>query len=152
MILGIDHASFTVSNMERTIAFYRDLLEMRVLWDSVQEGVEYKGPVCDRITGCPGTEQRVVYGAIGNSKIEFVQYTPPGKPLVDNRASDTGSAHVCFQTDNIMDLYEKLTATGTRIHCEPQGSGQRKVMYFRDPDGIILQATEGPPRVNPPVA
>ena len=39
-------------------------------------------------------------------------------------------------------------AYGVRVHCEPQGRGPRKVMYFRDPDGIILEAIEEvvPPR------
>lgn len=147
MILSIDHTSFTVSDMERTIAFYRDVLGMRVFWDSAEAGVAYKGPIADKITGCPGTEQRLVFVAIGNSRMEFVQYKPTGKPLVDNKASDTGSAHICFHTDNIMELYHKLVANGARVHCDPQTSGPRKVMYFRDPDGIILEAMEGPPRV-----
>ena len=147
MILGIDHSSFTVSDMERTIAFYRDILGMKVFYDSVKAGVVNKGPIADKVTGCPGTEQWNVYVAVGNSKLEFVQYSPPGKPLVDNKASDIGSAHVCFHTDDIMGLYNKLLANGSRVHCEPQTRGPRKVMYFRDPDGHILEAIEGPPRI-----
>ena len=133
MILDIDHASFTVSDMERTIVFYRDVLGMKVLWDSLQAGVINKGPVCDKITGCPGTEQRIVFVGIGKSKMEFVEYTPTGKPLVDNKASDTGCAHVCFLTDNIMELYNKLLANGARVHCEPQIREPRKVLVFSRP-------------------
>ena len=147
MILGVDHASFTVSDMERTIDFYRDVLGMKVAYDSLEAGVENKGPICDMITGCPGTEQRIVYVTVGKSKIELVEYKPTGKALRDNKASDTGSAHVCFRTDDIAGLYDKLVAYGVRVHCEPQGRGPRKVMYFRDPDGIILEAIEGPPRI-----
>jgi len=146
MILSIDHTSFTVSDMEKTMAFYRDVLGMKIIWDSLQAGVEFKGPVTDKITGCPGTEQRLVFFAIGSSKLEFVQYKPPGKPLFDNKASDTGSAHVCFHTRDIWELYHKLLANGARVHCEPQVREPRKIMYFRDPDGIILEAIEGPPR------
>ena len=47
MILGVDHASFTVSDMERTIDFYRDVLGMKVAYDSLEAGVENKGPICD---------------------------------------------------------------------------------------------------------
>lgn len=32
MINGLHHTSFTVSNMERSIAFYRDILGMKVVW------------------------------------------------------------------------------------------------------------------------
>jgi len=142
MIKGIDHTSFTVSDMEGSIAFYRDIMRMKVAWDSAAEGVRFKGPEADKVTGCPGTEQRLVFLTIGDSRIELVQYTPAGKPLLDNKASDTGSAHVCFKTDNIQELYQRLLASGVRLHCTPQHIGFGWVMYFRDPDGIILEAAQ----------
>ncbi len=145
MVTGIHHTSFTVSDMEKSIAFYRDILGMKVVWDSVEAGVEFKGPVADAITGCPGTEQRIVFLSIGDDQIELVQYTPTGRPLEDNKAGDTGSAHVCFKTENIQELYQKLSANGLRLHCEPQDLGFGWVMYFRDPDGIILEAMQGDP-------
>lgn len=147
MITGIHHACFTISNMERSIAFYRDILGMKVLWDSVEAGVKYKGEVCDRITGCPGTEQRIVYLGIGGSFLELVEYTPTGKPLENNKASDTGSCHVCFKTDDINGLYEKLVASNIKVHCCPQKGVSNLIMYFRDPDGIILEAIEGKTKV-----
>ena len=143
MIHGIDHTSFTVSDMERSIAFYRDLIGMKVTWDSAAEGMRFKGPEADKVTGCPGTEQRLVFLTIGDSRIELVQYIPTGKPLVDNKASDTGSAHVCFKTDDIQVFYQKLLKNGVRIHCSPQYIGFGWVMYFRDPDGIILEVAQG---------
>jgi glyoxylase I family protein len=143
MIIGTHHTSFTVSDMEKSIAFYKDVLGMKVTWDSQKEGIEFKGPIADNVTNCPGTEQRLVMMVVGNCTIELVKYTPTGKRLVDNKASDTGSAHVCFKTDNIEELYRKLKTNGLRIHCEPQDLGFAKVMYFRDPDGIILEAVQG---------
>ena len=142
MISGIHHASFTVSDMDRSIAFYRDILGMSVDWDSKKAGVEFKGEVADRVTGCPGTEQRIVFLTIGGDRLELVEYTPIGKALEDNQASDTGSAHVCFRTDDMQGLYDKLSAEGVRLHCYPQNNGRAIVIYFRDPDGIILEATQ----------
>ncbi len=143
MISGIHHTSFTVSNMEKSIAFYRDILGMKVAWDSAAEGVQFKGEVADNVTGCPGTEQRLVFLVVGESRIELVEYMPTGKLLVDNRASDTGSAHVCFKTNDIQELYMRLLANNVRLHCVPQDLDFAKVMYFRDPDGIILEAAQG---------
>jgi catechol 2,3-dioxygenase-like lactoylglutathione lyase family enzyme len=115
---------------------------MKVDWDSEAEGVPFKGPEADLVTGWPGTEQCLVFMRIGDSRIELVQYTPTGKPLLDHKASDTGSAHVCFKTDNIQELYQRLLATKVRLHCAPQHIGFGWVMYFRDPDGIILEAAQ----------
>jgi glyoxylase I family protein len=145
MISDIHHTSFTVSDMERSVAFYRDILGMKVVWDSVQAGEEFKGEVADNLTNCPSTELHIVFLSINERLIELVQYTPPGKALVDNKASDTGSAHVCFQTENIQAFHKKLSANRVRLHCTPQNLGGVWVMYFRDPDGIVLEAMQGDP-------
>jgi catechol 2,3-dioxygenase-like lactoylglutathione lyase family enzyme len=92
-----------------------------------------------------GNRAALVFLSINGSLLELVEYTPTGKPLVDNKAGDTGSAHLCFRTENIQDLYQKLSANGVRLHCAPQDVGFGWVMYFRDPDGIILEAMEGEP-------
>jgi hypothetical protein len=47
MMTGIPHSWFTISNMGRSIAFYRDILGTEVLWGSVEAGVKYKGEECD---------------------------------------------------------------------------------------------------------
>ncbi|MBP2649526.1 MAG: hypothetical protein H6Q74_351 [Firmicutes bacterium] len=145
MIYSIDHASFTVSDMAKTIIFYRDMFGMKVDWDSKNEGVLFCGPECDNITGCPGTEQRLVFMSLGTSRIEFVEFTPGGKPLNDHKTSDVGAAHVCFKTDDIQELYRKLIANGVKMHCAPQHVGFGWTMYFRDPDGIILEAAQDDP-------
>jgi len=145
MISGIHHTSFTVNDMERSVTFYRDILGMKVVWDSLQAGVRFKGPIADNLTNCPGTELHIVFLSINERLIELVEYTPKGKSLEDNKASDTGSAHICFQTENIQGLHKKLSENGVRLHCSPQNLGGVWVMYFRDPDGIILEVMQGDP-------
>ena len=77
----------------------------------------------------------------------FRSYTPTGRPLKDNKASDVGAAHICLKTDDINTLYEKLLANNVRVHCPPQNRGELSLFYFRDPDGIILEVIEGKTRV-----
>lgn len=147
MIDGIHHTCLTVSDMERSVAFYRDLLELRLIFDTASEGIRLEGPVADAVTGCPGTSQRVVYFAAGRDLFELVEYRPPGKPLVDRRASDCGTTHVCFLTDDIDSVYRRLQAAGVPVHSAPQWVGDAQVFYFRDPDGLILEAMGGKPLV-----
>jgi len=145
MITDIHHTSFTVSDMKKSVAFYRDILGMSVVWDSAQAGVKIKGEVADNLTHCPGTELHIVFLGINEKLVELIEHTPRGKQMVENKASDAGSAHVCFKTENIQELHRRLSACGTRLHCAPQNLGGVWVMYFRDPDGILLEAMQGDP-------
>ena len=143
MVTEIHHTSFTVSDMERSISFYKDILGMEMVWDSYREGIPINGPVADNLTECPGADLRIVFISGGGGLIELIQYTPPGKPQGDDKAGDTGNVHVAFRIADMQSFYQKLLASGTRVHCEPQNVGTGKVIYFRDPDGIVLEAVEG---------
>ena len=72
MISDIHHASFTVSDMKRSVAFYRDILGMEVVRDTAQAGVEFKGPLVDNLTNCPGSELRIVFLRIKERLLELV--------------------------------------------------------------------------------
>jgi catechol 2,3-dioxygenase-like lactoylglutathione lyase family enzyme len=52
MIHDIDQTNFTVRNMEKSNAFYRDVIGMKVIWDSVKAGGQFKGPEAGKVTGC----------------------------------------------------------------------------------------------------
>ena len=142
MTTSIHHMSFTISDMEKSLAFYRDILGMKVVFDSIQGGFQTNGAVAENITGIPGTEVRFVFLKLGNGLIELMEYKPKGKPLADNTPTDIGSSHVCFKTENIQEFYRELSAKGVRFHSAPQKNGKVRVVYFRDPDGIILEAVE----------
>jgi glyoxylase I family protein len=142
---GIHHASFTVSDMKKSLAFYRDTLGFEVVFDSSEAGAVFKGPEVDNLTGCPGSELHIVFLRVNEDMLELIQYIPQGKRLEENQASDTGSAHICLKTENIQALYKKLSGYGARIHFPPQNLGGVDVMYFRDPDGIIIESMQGDP-------
>lgn len=144
-IMGLHHASFTVSDMARSLVFYRDILGMEVVFNSVEAGAVFKGVEWDNLTDCPGSELHVVFLKINEDMIELIQYTPGGKKMEGNRANDTGSAHVCLKTENIQALYKKLSENEVSIHFPPQSLGGVDVMYFRDPDGIIIESMQGDP-------
>jgi len=143
MIRGIHHTSFTVGDMDAQAAFYRDVLGAEIVWDSKQAGVEFKGELADNVTNCPGTEQRLAFLRVGESLLEFVEYTPTGKAQADNKASDTGVCHVCFRTTDIHAFYSNLKDHGVTTHCEPQHFGDDWCFYFRDPEGNVLEAIQG---------
>jgi catechol 2,3-dioxygenase-like lactoylglutathione lyase family enzyme len=65
---------------------------------------------------------------------------------MNNKPSDTGGAHLCFTTNDMDEVYRRLQANDVRLHCPPQDNGPAVVIYFRDPDGCVLEATQAKPR------
>lgn len=145
MAIGIHHSSITVSDMQRSVAFYRDVLGFEEIWSSDAAGWVLEGPVADAVTDCPGTRQRLVFLRAGESLVELVEYEPM-QDQPQRKASDCGGMHICFVTEDIDALYDRVVASGMRTHCEPQQvSEDARVFYFRDPDGAILEVATSMP-------
>ncbi|HUV93724.1 MAG TPA: VOC family protein [Anaerolineae bacterium] len=136
-IEGQHHIGITVSDLERSIEFYRDMLGMTLR----SEG-ELTGERISKIVGLQGTHIKSAYLAAGDLVLELFQYLEPagGKQKASLRQIDVGHYHLAFLVDDIDDAYEKLTARGVRFSDAPQhfenGGG---AIYFWDPDGVALE-------------
>lgn len=140
---GIHHTSLVVSDMERSLRFYRELLGMEVAVDT-----EMKGEMLDREVALQGAHVRVVELQVGESSafLELLHYySPAGKPFpADFRCCDTGAPHVAFVVPDLQRAYEQLSAAGVRFTAPPQDvdSGAfagSKTAYCYDPDGIVVE-------------
>jgi catechol 2,3-dioxygenase-like lactoylglutathione lyase family enzyme len=146
MLRGFHHSSFTVGDMERSLAFYRDLLGLTVLAD-MQPEADYPA----QVTGFPGERFRIVFLTLpGNGHIlELIQYqTQAGDPLplATNRP---GCAHVCFLVDDLPAVHARLRQRGVRFVSAPiaitQGVNKGGyAVYLRDPDGITIELLQPP--------
>jgi lactoylglutathione lyase len=136
------HVGFTVSDIERSIEFYRDLLGM-TLYRRQQGTAEY----LSRITGFPGVrlEVALLKTPDGGALLELLQYvTHPAQPT-DRETNRPGNGHVCFKVSDIQEACEELRRRGVRlISDEPvkitggvhQGA---YAVYLRDPDGFTVE-------------
>ncbi len=72
-IVGADHTGITVSNLERSLAFWRDVLGFELSHRAYQTGEMAK-----EITGVAGAEIKLaVLKAPGGHKIELLEYLAP---------------------------------------------------------------------------
>ena len=147
MIRGIHHTAISTGNLERALAFYRDLLGL----DQVSDGGWPAGlEIADKITGLKDSSARLVMLTAGNAMIEIFEYqSPPPKQGDPNRpVCDHGITHICLNVTDIDAEYERLKAAGMVFHCPPQDLGPAsRVTYGRDPDGNVLELLQ---EVQPP--
>jgi MIP family channel proteins len=140
----------TVSDMERSVAFYRDLLGFEKTSDT-----EVAGPAYERLTGLAGLHARVVSMRLGAERIELTEFlTPHGRSApADSRSNDVWFQHVAIITNDIEQGYLWLRRNNVRqVSPGPQRlpdwnpkAGGIKAFYFRDPDGHPLEILEFPP-------
>jgi catechol 2,3-dioxygenase-like lactoylglutathione lyase family enzyme len=144
MLKSVNHTSFTVSDAERSVKFYTELLGMKLI--SLEERPQ---EFCEKVTGIPGARMKIAYVEGAGYKIELIQYlSPPGEKL-DTRNNNVGSAHLCYNVDNLMEMCRDLGSKGVRFRGEPAtvNAGPNKgglVVYLLDPDDNNLEFIQPP--------
>src|SRR5207247_740035 len=104
-----DHTGITVSNLERSLAFWRDVLGFQVSHTAHQTG-----EMAEQITGVKGAELKLaVVKAPGGHKIELLEYlAPPDRKRADVRPCDVGHIHVALVVDDLDVVIERIVAAG----------------------------------------
>lgn len=141
MITSHNHSSFTVSDLERSVAFYRDILSFKV-----ETRFETQGAAIQQITGFPDAHLKVAHLLLGNFRLELIQYLAPRGKLLDLATCNVGTAHIAFYADDVDRTCRELQARGVRFRGAPVASvaGRPRVAYFLDPDGITLELSQAP--------
>ena len=139
----------SVSNLERSLAFWRDVLGFELSHTAHQTGEMAK-----QITGVAGAELKLaVVKAPGGHKIELLEYLAPTdrKKNVHLRPCDVGHVHVALNVGNLEAVLERIAASGWKAAGEPQTlksgpNAGKRVVYVRDPDGSTIELMEQPPQ------
>ena len=142
----IDHVNIVVADLERSIRFYTELLGLRREFE-----VALEGEWVETVTGLRGARARCVFleGDDGSARIELLQYlSPAGEALPTASAPNTrGLRHVAFIVPDLDVLVARLRAAGVTLVSEPvtvpfavSTMGRKRLCYFLDPDGTLLEA------------
>jgi catechol 2,3-dioxygenase-like lactoylglutathione lyase family enzyme len=146
-ILAADHTGITVSDLERSLAFWQDTLGFEYSHSAHQTGERV-----EQITGVKGGELKLaVLKVAGGHKIELLEYlAPPDRKHIDVRPCDVGHVHVALTVDDLDALLQRIEASGWKAAGEPQTltvgpNAGKRVVYVRDPDGTTIEFMQMPP-------
>ncbi len=145
-VTRIDHAGITVSDLDRSLGFYRDLLGLRLISDSTLAEPE----VAD-LLGLESVHLRIVDLDSGDGRIlELIQYVQPEGRTIAYESSDPASTHLGFTVDDLGAVRKRLAEAGATIVSrrpitisDPGGDFDGATcLYVRDPDGAILELVQ----------
>ena len=149
MITRHHHTSLFVTDLDRSIAFYCDVLGFELLNAEKARGGAFMDQVCNH----PGTAHDLALVRLGDFVIELIVPLSPPDQLSDANAMDHGIARIGFEVEEIEETVAALRAQGVQFMSEvatlPTEGVKHyaggKAVFFRDPDGIILELQQ-PPR------
>jgi len=145
IVESVASVGFTVSDMDRAVAFYRDVLTFKPLSD-----VEVDGPEYDQLYGIFGVRARVVRLQLGKQQIALTQFLAPPdfrQIPMPSYSHDLWFQHFAIVVRDMEAAWERLRSHHVRqISPRPQTipasnvpAAGIKAIKFRDPDGHNLE-------------
>ena len=129
MHVGIGHVAYRVRDMEKTLAFYTEILGFKHAFTLVSES----------------GEKRIEYMMAPDGR--FIEFFYPDKAQevaeTGTVADGTGYMHICLEVDNCAAAVKELEAKGIAI-TKPfrLGSDGNYQAWIRDPDGRDIELME----------
>jgi len=139
-VLGVNHTSFTVSDIERSISFFTEVLGFRVTSHEPRDPA-----MIQALTGIDGADIDVAYLQMPGHALELIEYKgPDDRGKVNCRVCDVGAAHIAFDVEDLQAVVGPSLRNGVELMGEileitggPNKGGQ--VAYMRDPDGVTME-------------
>ena len=158
------HVGFTVRDIERSFAFYRDVVGMAV-WNQEDEldvkppeerrietgatGVEIssvRSESFDRLTNNPGSEIKYLMLTSSDRKLVFqlIEYVAGGGPELELDHNRAGSMHFSFFVDDVDAKRSEIERRGDVkiISDVVRITPSMRSFYVSDPDGVPVEFLE----------
>ncbi|OBZ12613.1 MULTISPECIES: VOC family protein [Bacillales] len=122
MLKGNAHVAFVVSDMEKSLHFYCDVLGFEKAFDLEDDN---GNPWINYLKVAEGQFIELFYGG----KRNYVQHP-----------KNAGSAHICFEVDDIFEMADQLKKHGIKVDVEPKrGKDHNYQCWAKDPDGFPIE-------------
>jgi glyoxylase I family protein len=129
MLKSFEHVGMTVSNMDRSVTFYCDLLGLTLhLRKKTDDGAD------------------LAFLDAGGVMLEIIAPANGAKRAVDVPEDTAGLRHLTFLYESVDQTFARLEEAGVEIKERPRFAYNpevlQKVAFIRDPDGIIIELAE----------
>ncbi|ELY76750.1 VOC family protein [Natrinema pallidum] len=135
--LSAHHVGLTVADLEETLAFYRDVLDLSVT-DRFSVGGEAFADAVD----VDGASAEFAHLEADGIKIELVEYDPEARGSPAAGLNQPGASHVGFAVDDLASVAERLPEDVPTISEPRTTESGTTIMFLRDPEGNLIEILE----------
>jgi catechol 2,3-dioxygenase-like lactoylglutathione lyase family enzyme len=149
LVEGVDAIGITVSDMDRAVNFYSNVLTFEKVSDTEATGEDF-----EHLEGVFGLRIRVVRMRLGDEFIELTEYlAPKGRPIpVDSRSNDRWFQHIAIIVSDMDKAYawlrqnrvEHASSGPQRLPDWNKNAAGISAFYFKDPDQHPVEILQFP--------
>jgi len=152
---GVSHIAICVADLEKSLEFYRDRLGMAVRMHTTQEMAARPGAESAEMYQRPRKARTVAnlwFDGPDTPQPFLVLTSHPGDRVEGEpiKLDQKGISHISFEVEDVNAYAAELTGKGVPLAGSmddfTDASGNVRTIFVYDPDGILVQFDEGPPR------
>lgn len=131
------HFAVTVADLDRAVAFYRDVLNLDVLTrfsvggDAFATGVDVDG-----------ASAHFAHLDASDARIELVEYDPEGEAQSRGQLNQPGANHLGLSVDDLDSVYADLPDDVETLSPPQTTESGTRILFVRDPDGTLIELLE----------
>ena len=138
--MSLRHVGITITNIEESLKFYRDILGFEVV-----KIMDESGEHIDNFSALTGIKVKTIKlkDKLGGMVELLKYYSHPQDPIVHD-ITHIGCSHIALTVENLDNLVAQITDSGYIVNSEPQYSpdGNVKFTFCKGPDGVLVELVE----------
>ena len=138
IVRKVSHVGICVSDVDRSIAFYRDVLGFAPVHE-----LRVEGEASDTLLRLRGVRLHATFLERDGFRIELLHYDSPRSPASApaRTMNDLGFTHLSVMVADIDDALARLERAGTKVERDTriEVGGRTVAAMFRDPDGLLIE-------------
>ena len=141
MVKEFLHVGISVIDLEKSVRFYTDVMQM-----DLDYRTKNKGEIISRIVGVENADFDVAVVRKGSLRIELLDYKSEEKKERKNYPAQDqpGLVHISFLVDDVNKEYERIKAMGFEFNSPPMVAREDgpKIAYFKGVDNVVIELFE----------
>ncbi|WP_254531409.1 VOC family protein [Natrinema gelatinilyticum] len=135
--LSAHHVGLTVTDLEATLAFYRDVLDL-----SVADRFSVGGEAFADAVGVEEARADFAHLEADGIRLELVEYDPEARDAPATALNQPGVAHVGLSVDDLDAFYVSLPEDVPTISDPRTTESGTRILFLRDPEGNLIEVLE----------